>query len=67
MKKILVYIIRLSGEGFTESSLAEIQAWLFRIYLYCNCYKNIPFAIRIKDIPVKIINDSMIHSNKIHA
>jgi hypothetical protein len=59
MTKTLTYIIKLSGECFTESSLAEIQHGFSGFIYTVNAIKICSFAIRIKGIPVKIINDSM--------
>jgi hypothetical protein len=63
MFKTLAYIIKLSGECFTESSLTEIQHGFFGFVYTVNTTKIRPFAIRIKDIPIRIINDPMIYND----
>lgn len=61
MIKILAYIVKLSGECFTESSLAEIQHGFSGFIYTVNAIKICPFAARVKDIPIKIINDPIIY------
>jgi len=63
MIKTLAYIIKLSGECFTESSLAKIQHGFSGFIWAVNAIKICPFAIRIKDIPAKIINDPIIYND----
>jgi len=67
MIKTLTYIIKPYSGCFNESYLTEIKDGFSGIIYTVNAIKICLFAIRKKDIRITIINDSMIHSGKIHA